>query len=236
MTSVTVGRQIPLAFSKFEHIDFELFEPGKNQQVVQQLKNLSRAEDHKNIYLWGQPGSGKSHLLQALCNDAAKHDFAAVYIPLSEFGNFDSAMLDGLEKLDIVCLDDVERIAGNRDWEQAMFHLFNRMREQQTPMVMTSAESPLASSLELKDLSSRLAWDLVFHLETLDESESLQALKKRAMVRGFDLPDDVAMYLFRRVSRDMHNLFKLLDGLDQASLVAKKKLTIPFVKELLQQQ
>ena len=100
-------------------------------------------------------------------------------------------------------------------------------------MVMTSIDSPRASSLQLADLVSRLSWDLVYHLKTLDEPDSLAALQKRASARGFDLPDEVAVYLYRRVSRDMHNLFEMLDRLDQASLVAKKKLTIPFVKELL---
>ena len=233
MTSVSAGPQIPLAFSKFEQIDFELFEAGNNQQLVEQLKSLSAGEDKNNLYLWGPAGSGKSHLMQALCNAAAGHELAVVYIPLSESENFTPAMLEGLENLDLVCLDDVDGIAGNAEWEQALFHLFNRMRDEKTPMVVTACESPRGSSIVLKDLSSRLAWDLVFHIESLNEEESLRALKKRADARGFDLPDEIASYLLRRVSRDMHSLFKLLDGLDRASLVAKKKLTIPFVKNLL---
>lgn len=233
MNGANAGKQIPLAFSKYEQIDFELFEAGQNQQVLQQLINLPQAEDKQNIYLWGPRGSGKSHLLQALCSRAAKTEQAIAYIPLKEAKALSPALLDGLEKLALVCLDDIDSVAADKEWEQAMFHLFNRMREEHTPMVMTSIDSPRASSLQLADLVSRLSWDLVYHLKTLDEPDSLAALQKRASARGFDLPDEVAVYLYRRVSRDMHNLFEMLDRLDQASLVAKKKLTIPFVKELL---
>ena len=233
MTSLSAGRQIPLAFSKYEHIDFDLFQTGKNGTLIQQLEKLAARETRQNIYIWGPVGSGKSHLLQALCNAAAKQELAVVYIPLSESEKFSPNMLDGLENLDLVCLDDVDSIAGDDEWEQALFHLFNRMREEQTPMIITASEGPRGSSIQLQDLSSRLVWDLVFHLETITEEESLQALKQRARARGFDLPDDVANYLLKRVSRDMHSLFRILDRLDQASLVAKKKLSIPFVKSLL---
>ena len=103
----------------------------------------------------------------------------------------------------------------------------------QTPLLITAQHSPKGSPIQLADLKSRLAWDHVYHLQTLDEKHSLQALQLRAQSRGFDLPDEVAAYLLKRVARDMHNLFQLLDKLDNASLVAKKKLSIPFVKTLL---
>ena len=100
-------------------------------------------------------------------------------------------------------------------------------------MLITAQHSPRGSPIQLADLKSRLAWDHVFHLQGLGDSASQRALQKRAQSRGFVLPDDVAAYLLKRVARDMHNLFQLLDKLDQATLVAKKKLSIPFVKSLL---
>ncbi len=227
------GQQIPLAFSKFEQIDFDLYEAGQNQVALMHLQALPSAQDKKNIYLWGACGTGKSHLLQAVCTAAAKTRSSIAYIPLSQADLLSPEMLDGLEFLELVCLDDLDAIAGNSDWEQAIFHLYNRSRETQSPLLMTAGYSPLGSPIQLADLKSRLAWDHVFHLLPLDDNEALIALKKRAHSRGFELPADVADFLLRRVARDMHNLFAILEQLDKASLIAKKKLTIPFLKDLL---
>ena len=229
----SVGIQIPLTFTKYEHVDFGLYVAGRNQQALQHLQKIVSGGDHKNVYLWGQAGTGKSHLLQALCTAAAKAQLNIAYIPLAEADELSPQMLQGLEHLALVCLDDIDSIAGNDEWEHAIFHLYNQLRDVQTPLLITAQHSPKGSPIGLADLKSRLAWDHVYHLQTLDEKHSLQALQSRAQSRGFDLPDEVAAYLLKRVARDMHNLFQLLDKLDNASLVAKKKLSIPFVKTLL---
>ena len=124
-------------------------------------------------------------------------------------------------------------VAGNREWEQAIFHLYNKIRDVHTPLLVTAQHSPKGSPIQLPDLKSRLAWDHVYHLLPLDEKSTLLALQGRARSRGFDLPDEVSDYLLKRVARDMHNLFAILDRLDKASLIAKKKLTVPFIKALL---
>lgn len=227
------GTQIPLAFNKYQHVGFELYEAGSNQQALQHLQNIISGEDRKNVYLWGRPGTGKSHLLQALCTAAAKAELNVAYVPLAEASGLSTQMLEGLEHLALVCLDDIDCIAGKQEWELAIFHLFNRLREAQTPLLFTAQHSPKGSPIQLPDLLSRLGWDHVFHLQSLDEKAALRALQLRARSRGFELSDEVAAYLLKRVARDMHNLFQLLDKLDNASLVAKKKLTIPFVKTLL---
>lgn len=227
------GKQIPLAFSRFNHLDFDLFEAGENALPVEHLRGLLDGEDRRNIVLWGPAGSGKSHLLQALCTHAADNNRAVVYVPLKEKRSLSPDLLEGLEHLALACLDDLDAIAGDGEWELALFHLFNRMRETGTPMVMSVTDNPRNSLLQLPDLVSRLSWDHVYHLLPPGEKESLEALKKRALSRGFVLPDEVAVYLYRRVSRDTHSLFHLLDKLDRASLVEKRKLTIPFVRALL---
>ena len=227
------GKQIPLIFSKYEQIDFDLFEEGENQSALQHLKNILTGNDKLNVYLWGRTGTGKSHLLQALCTAAAKEQLNIAYIPLGEAKSLSPQMLEGLEYLALICLDDIDSIAGDSEWEQAIFHLYNKLRDVHTPLVITAHHSPKGSPIQLPDLKSRLAWDHVYHLLPLDEKSALLALQGRARSRGFDLPDEVSDYLLKRVARDMHNLFAILDRLDKASLIAKKKLTVPLVKDLL---
>ena len=227
------GTQIPLTFGKYEQIDFDLFEAGENQSALQHLKNILNGDDKLNVYLWGRSGTGKSHLLQASCTAAAKARLNIAYIPLGEAESLSPQMLEGLEDLALICLDDIDSIAGNSEWEQAIFHLYNKLRDVHTPLLITAQHSPKGSPIQLPDLKSRLAWDHVYHLLPPDEKTALLAIRGRARSRGFELPDEVSDYLLKRVARDMHNLFAILDRLDKASLIAKKKLTVPFVKDLL---
>ena len=227
------SQQIPLPFGNFERFDFDLFLPEQNQQVVQQLERIARGEDSKNIYLWGQSGTGKSHLLQAVCTMASDSGIQAAYIPFCQIKELSSGLLQGLEQLDIVCLDDLDIIAGKEEWEIALFNLFNRLRENNCPLVIAAKQGPQGIQIALPDLKSRLVWDLTYRLLPLNNESISLALKKRAQSRMFDLPDDVLNYLVKRVSRDTHTLFGLLDKLDDATLASKKKLSIPFVKELL---
>ena len=225
--------QLPLPFTRFDAFDFDSFLPGGNDAILHGLKRIAMGESRGNLYLWGPAGTGKSHLLQATTALASGNRLKAAYIPLAQIGEFSPGMLQGLEILDLVCIDDLHCAAGSESWEQGLFHLFNRLRERQRPLVMSAHQSPQAIVVELADLKSRLGWDLVFHLQPLDEASLIEALQQRARTRMFDFPDEVLDYLVKRVSRDTRSLFQLLDRLDEASLASKKKITIPFVKETL---
>ncbi|MFQ5659758.1 MAG: DnaA regulatory inactivator Hda [Gammaproteobacteria bacterium] len=229
----TEPRQIPLPFSNFEQFHFDTYLPGLNREAVRQLHQAALGNGTKNIYLWGQAGTGKSHLLQAVCTFSSANQHHAAYIPLALEDELTPDLLQGLERLDLVCVDDLDRITAKTDWEQALFHLFNRMRDCQRPMIMAARQSPQGIAVVLPDLKSRLAWDLVYRLAPMDDQAVITALKQRARVRSFTLPDEVINYLYKRAARDTHSLFRLLDRLDDASLVAKKRITIPFVKQLL---
>ena len=137
------------------------------------------------------------------------------------------------ENYDLVCLDDVDALAGERRWEEALFHLYNRIRERGACLVVSCASAPARLQLSLPDLGSRLSWGLVYQLRALDDDQRLLALQLRARQRGCDMPDETGRYLLRRLPRDMPALFDLLDRLDDASLVAQRKLTVPFVKSVL---
>lgn len=158
----------------------------------------------------------------------------AYYVPLEQFSHFSPEMLEGLEQYDLVCLDNIEAIKGNALWEEAIFDLFNRLYErQQSRIFITAHASPASLGLTLPDLASRLTWGQIYQLGELNDDEKLSALKLRANLRGFDINQDVGMFLLKRLNRDMKSLFTALEKLDIASITKKRRLTIPFVKEIL---
>lgn len=225
--------QIPLPFARFERIDFELYQTRRDLDAVASLRQAAVGDDKRNIYIWGQSGTGRSHLLQAACTLATDHGRTVAYIPLSRHRELLPEMLSGLAVYDLVCIDDLQFIRGDNSWEQSLFNLFNEMRAGRKPMLFTADRSPNGIEIKMPDLKSRLTWDLVYHLRPLDDDTLISALKQRARARMFDLPDEVVEYLVKRVARDTHSLFEALDRLDNASLQSKKKLTIPFVKSTL---
>lgn len=230
----TAGGQIPLPFTLFDRFDFDLYLPGPNREAVEQLQRMVMEGGIPFIFLWGGPGTGKSHLLQAVCTLAADHGHATAYIPLKNTSELAPPMLEGMERVEFLCIDDLDRVVGEGDWELALFHLFNRLRDAGHGLVISAAHNPRHIDIRLPDLKSRMEWGLGYHLQPLSDRECLTALQQRALARGFTLPDEVADYLVKRIARDTHTMFDLLDRLDNATLVAKKRLTIPFVREQLE--
>lgn len=233
----SVKEQLPLAYAWRDGLSFDNFCGVENVAVVQSLQHGTDGSGDQFIYLWGAPGVGKSHLLQAACQRAAGQDRTVAYFPLASFVDKQIDMpveaLDGLESLSLVCLDDVQTVAGVAHWEEALFHLYNRLRDSGTILLAAGDASPAGLGIDLPDLRSRLGWGPVFRVQEPQEDEKIHALQARAKARGFDLPDEVARYLIRRSPRDMTSLFALLDRLDQASLAQQRHLTIPFVRNLI---
>ncbi len=232
-SSAAPCRQLPLVLAGPDVHVFETYLAGQNAAAVDCLLSTARGDGADNIYLWGGPGAGKSHLLQAACNAAARVGRRSAYVPLMRLAELTPGMFLALEDCDLVCLDDVDRAAGDPAWETAVFDLFNRLRDAEIPLVMSACLGPGASRIQLPDLKSRLAWGPAFHLRPLDEALSIEVLKRRARSRGLDLSDRVVEYLLRRVRRDAHNLLRWLDRLDARSLAAQKRLTVDFVRRVL---
>lgn len=223
--------QLSLRMWLRESATFANYVAGGNAHVVTALQQACAGGSERFIYLWGSDGVGKSHLLQAACHAATEN--GSVYLPLNEPG-LAPEMLEGLEQMAVVAVDNLDAIAGQRDWETALFHLYNRIRDQGHGVLLIAANQPLAASaITLPDLRSRLAWGLVFQLHSLSDAEKLAALQQRAHQRGFELSEDVGRYLLRHYQRDMSALFELLELLDQRSLAQQRRLTIPFVKEVI---
>lgn len=224
--------QLPLGVRLRDGATFANYWPGANRPVVDLLQRAVQLRDESCLYLWGQAGTGKTHLLQASCHLATAHGPVA-YLPLGEAAHFSPAMLEGLEQLPLVVLDDIERIAGDRVWETELFHLYNRVREAGGQLIVAASGNPAALALHLPDLRSRLAWGLVLQLHELAEDDKAAALCLQARRRGMEMPADVAAFLMRHCRRDTASLFAVLDDLDHATLAAQRKLTVPFVKSVL---
>jgi len=226
-------QQLPLGIQLKAAARFSNFIAGPNDELLDQLRLAANGRGEPFFLIWGSTGSGKSHLLQAVCHQAAGQGRTAVYLSLRDHSNFQPELLDGWDAYDLVCLDDLDAIAGQRQWEEALFHLYNRSRERGSGLVVSSNSAPGHLHLELPDLRSRLGWGLTYQLKSLDDQQRLQALQLRARQRGCEMPDETGRYLMRRLPRNMPALFDLLDQLDEASLVAQRKLTVPFVKSVL---
>jgi DnaA family protein len=226
--------QIPLPLGSTDELTFDLYCAADNELALTELQRAAGGGAVRNVYLWGDAGTGKSHLLHAACAAADAGGRRAALVPLAQCSSLAPTLLESLEDLDFVCIDDLDAIAGQAAWEQPLFHLFNRMRETPRPLVFAARTSPAGCAISLPDLKSRLGWDLVFRLAPLPEAERFAALRRRAQMRGMEISDEVLDYLSRRIARDMHSLFSWLERLDRESLSASKRLTIPFVRELLE--
>ena len=185
------------------------------------------------LFLEGPPGSGKTHLLLAACADAAAGGRKAAYLPLAGFAGHLSALLPAQEGADLLCLDGVEAIAGHADDEEALFHFHNRARATGATLLYAASAGPRALAIALPDLRTRLAQCTRLSLPALDEPARRDVLRARAARRGLELDDAVLDYLLRRVDRDLGSLTALLDRLDRASLAAQRRITVPFLKNLL---
>ncbi len=186
-------------------------------------------------WIAGPHTAGKSHLLQAVCAATPK-DKRAAYLPLESLLPFGPASLDGAENLDLACYDDVQCIAGMADWEVRMFSLWQRALERGTTMLFAARENPAQAGFDLADLRSRLASSAVFAVRELNDDEQLEALYLRARLRGFELPAETARYLQRRYPRDMRSLCEVLDTLDDAAFAAQRRITVPFIRDIVEKK
>ncbi len=228
-----MGEQIPLSLSLQERASFENFHGLSRHANLALLEDIGSGTGPHMIYLWGPEGVGKSHLLYATCNALEGNRGRSVVLPLRRSQRKNPELLEGMEQYDLVALDDIDAVAGSALWEESLFHLLNRLRDLGSRVVITAQTSPSGLNLDLPDLRSRIGEGVVEHLTPLEDREKWDVLQKRSEARGMVMGDEVASFLMSRTARDFHTLFALLDQLDEQTLVAKRRLTIPFVKELL---
>jgi DnaA family protein len=225
-------RQLPLGVRIPDRAVFASFLSARNAQAVAHLTALARGGARGAVWLCGAEVTGKTHLLQATCVRASE-SMSAGYFPLRGLAALGAEALEGLRQLDCVCLDDLDTVIGQGGWERVLFGLYRELEERGAALVVSARVPPALAAWTLADLGSRFAASTVFQLRALDEGEQLEALQLRARLRGFELPEETAHYLQRRFPRDMRTLYELLDTLDEAALVAQRRLTVPFIREVL---
>jgi DnaA-homolog protein len=228
-------KQLPLAMRLRERAVFDSFVAGANLAAVEQLRALARGASAGAYWLSGPQGVGKTHLLQATCALAAGTGADAAYLPLSQLAALGPETLEGWHSSRVVALDDLAAIAGRREWEQGLFRLYREVEERGACLLAAAAAPPLLLKFSLPDLASRFAAAALLPLRPLDESEQRQALRLRARARGLELPEEGAVYLQRRFRRDLPTLYELLDAIDEAALQAQRRLTVPFIRQVLAQ-
>ena len=226
--------QLPLALRWPRRQRFEHFHAGVNAAALAAVQALANDVGAPWVYLHGAVGSGRSHLLMAACQAASALGRRVQYLPLAALGDR-AAALRGVVGSELLALDDLGAIAGDREAEHALFDLYNRARAEGSALLFAADATPAQLGLTLPDLRSRLGACTQFALKPLDDAERRAVLKAQAASRGIELDDSVLDWLFARYARDLGALLDLLDKLDQASLAAQRRITIPFLRSFLRE-
>jgi DnaA family protein len=222
-------RQLPLPVSISEHMTFETFHLGPNKSIV----NSIRKGKEKLIWVAGLQGFGKTHLLHALLNSLESASKQLLYLPMAESEAFTPDILDNLDQYDLVAIDDIENIIGDISWEEQLLKFYEDSNNMNNQVIITANNTPQGLNFILPDLASRFSLALIQRLAPMDESQMIKAISLHAKARGFNLPEDSAKYLITRVPRDVSVLVKMIQMLDYESLSMQRKLTIPFIKTIL---
>lgn len=224
--------QIPLQLEPRRPDRFEDFVVGPNAIALGAVQHLLD-EPGGVLFLSGPEGSGKSHLLNALCHKARSSGLAAFYIALKRLPDEAAAGLEGLQSLDLVCVDDLDHVAGNAAWEKALFRCFNEVRDAGGRLLVSSSQPLSTLPIRLPDLTSRLSWGVRQKLLPPDDAGKLEVLQQRARTLRIEVPLDVQNYLLRYGRRDMASLLTALERLKDAAFADKRKITVPLAREVL---
>lgn len=225
--------QRPLLFESNADQTFATYFAAENEEVIAHLQASVNGKGENLLYIYGESGLGKSHLLQASCQLARQQSKNAFYLSLAQTELAAPDILDGLENFDLLCIDALQHIAGNQAWEQALFNLFNRSRDLKRILILSSQQAPAQLNIHLADLKTRLSWGLSLKLNILNDTNRVAALAFKAHQSGFEIPEKVGQFLLTHYTRELPALWKLLEHIKHETLVQKRKLSVPFMKEIL---
>lgn len=226
--------QLALRFPLSTRARFDTFVVGGNGELVRRLEQLAEGRRFAGCFVHGQPGTGRSHLLQAACHEhgAPGRSRGAIYLPLADPGVAPES-LDALDTLDLVALDDVDRWLGEPETERALLALYQGLQAAGGRLLVSASVSPAGLTCHFADLASRLRSLPSYPIRPLDDAGKAEVLKRLARDRGLKLTGPVLEFWLARSGRDLAHLLDELDRLDQAAMAAQRRLTVPLVKEVL---
>ena len=224
-------KQLTFPWNKDNKSSFDSFYASKlNKHLLSLLQNNTFKDD---LLIFGTKDSGKTYLLQALCNHFSNQGKSSFYLPMKQAKELSVDILESLESMELVCIDGIESIAGNKVWEIGLFNLINRSLNSENRLIFTSSKNIDVMNFELKDLDSRLRKIQSHELYALTDDEILSALKHIANLRSIELGSKEAQYLLTYANRNISDLVQILESLDQLSMEMKRKITIPLIKEVI---
>ena len=229
-------KQLTLAVQMKPHASFDNFYAYSNQCVLTLFQQFLEDDTETLALLVGAPGTGKTHLLNAALNQLEQNRIGARFYPLSELANLESdydpeQFFEGVSDYPFVFLDDVDQWLPHPARERILFNLYNQFKMHGQKMILTSATVPRLMRLGLPDLTSRLNSGLLLTLNPLSDDEKVSLLQRWAMDRGFKLNAEIAAYILTRSERSVPDLMCVIERLDYASLTAKSRITLPFIKK-----
>ncbi len=227
-------KQLTLSVSLRDQATFANYFSRQNAELIAELKRTAAGEGQRTLYFYGAGGLGRTHLAQACCHAANLCQLNSIYLPFDSLLSYSPEVLEGLEKLSLVCVDDLHVIAGQRPWEEAFLYFYNRLLDEGGRLIITAKKAPKSLGLILPDVASRLTSGVIYQLQGLSDDEKLEVLIRRAELRGLLLSEEVARFILTHCPRHMTTLFAALEALDKASLSTKRRPTIPFVKDVLE--
>ena len=221
-------QQLTFPWSKHNKFTFnDFFFDSSNEEIKLALKN------NEDLFLYGAKDSGKSFLLQSTCNYYASDNKSSVYIPISEAIKHGTGFIDSLEGLDLICLDDIDLIASNQEWEVGIFNLINNCLTSDCRLIFSSSINPSSIKFDLDDLISRIKKIDHIELYSINDASLPEAIKFVSNLRSINLGDKEINYLVTYTKRNMSDLVEIINKLDQLSLELKRKITIPLIKEII---
>ena len=224
-------KQLTFPWNKDNKSSFDSFYASKlNKHLLSLLQNNTFKDD---LLIFGTKDSGKTYLLQALCNYFSNQGKSSFYLPMKQAKELSVDILESLESMELVCIDGIESIVGNKVWEIGLFNLINRSLNSKNRLIFTSSKNIDVMNFELTDLDSRLRKIQSHELYALADDEILSALKHIANLRSIELGSKEAQYLLTYANRNISDLVQILESLDQLSMEMKRKITIPLIKEVI---
>ena len=224
-------KQLTFPWNKENKSSFKGFYPiESNKQLLFLLQDADFDDD---LLIFGPKDSGKTYLLQAMCNLVNNNGKSSLFLPMKQAIKLSADILDSLEAIELVCLDGIEHVIGNKAWETAMFNLINRSLNSNNRLIFTSSKNIYNMNFKLNDLDSRLRKIQSHELHCLSDNEILNALKYIADLRSIELGNKEAQYLLTYANRNISDLVKILESLDQLSMEMKRRITIPLIKQVI---